>query len=293
MDRVEEVKYHGKQAIDKCAMLVGLVCGMMVVLGGFAYAVEQVVLFRNRHDIRDVDVDYGSLKLWDVDAAALILYNDSDFLHTSILKAAKYANLAHEVEFFKLDCEEHEDECKRVENHETKTRPDVYFMHKGDATESWMEDYLKGGGLAKPETQEEVTASLVKWADLAAPRAKERKEKLDKEQQERWAKESKDGGGPYGGRFGGMHGRYGHGYGGYPGMGGYPYGDEDEIGEVKGDEEGKKPSFNIDEALQNANHVDGAQMKEAADAPAEAQAAEAPAEGQAADAPVEDGAVSE
>lgn len=144
MDRVEEVKYHGKQAIDKCAMLVGLACGMMVVLGGLAYAVEQVMLFKNRHDIQDVDVEYGSLKLWDVDRAALILYNDSDFLHTGILKAAKYANLANEVEFFKLDCEEHEDACKRVENHETKTRPEVYFMHKGDATESWMEDYLKG-----------------------------------------------------------------------------------------------------------------------------------------------------
>ena len=153
--------------------------------------------------------------------------------------------------------------------------------------------------MARPETQEEVTASLIKWADLAAPRAKERKEKLDKEQQERWAKESKGGGGPYGGRFGGMHG----GYGGHPygdGMArGYPYGgdmDEQvgEDGKPKGNEEWNKYS---DEDLLETKfgNTDEAE-KQMADAPTEGQAAEASAEagavpGQVADASAEPGAV--
>ena len=251
LDTLEEVKYHGQRAVSGMAMMFATVMGLIVVLGGIAYVVESAQNFVNRHDIKHLEMKtWGSIDIKESlkdegkNKLAIILYNESDPFHVPFLKAAKQTNLKHEVEFFKLDCEEYGSECDKLEDHKTRTRPDVYFVLKSKEeysyddekpTESWLVDYINANGLAKPESRNELAASLASWADGASSRApgmiakrKEEEEARRKKQEEEWKNN------PNYGKYMGRHGRY-------PGMGmdHYGYGDDDWKAKM-GKEEGKE-----------------------------------------------------
>ena len=230
-DRLEEVKFHGSRAVGCCAQLLAAVFAGLIVVSGVAYVVHVGNMVIHGEGIPDADMEYGMLHHSDHDRIALVMFNESDFLHSDFLHAANKVwgagtSSAGPVTWQKLDCHEHEEECKRQEEHTDRPRPDVVLLYKGSRTESWREDFLKAAGRSYPGDREQIIASLTTWIQLAGERAEAKHKEQEAERMKKYAGMGRHGGYPYGyGDFGG--------YGGYPG---YPRHFEDGLDGAEEDE---------------------------------------------------------
>lgn len=133
LDVFEEVKYHSGRAVSGVAQVVAVIAVALMIVGGVGVGVDYSFKFINRNDVKEAPMkEYGGLDIPTKTKTAIVLYNESDWLHTTWLKAVTQANKGtSEVQFWKLDCEEHSYECESVEQHDKgKKRPDVYYIWK-------------------------------------------------------------------------------------------------------------------------------------------------------------------